>query len=371
MSRLSVYLAKTKLLDRLFKRPAARLAKPEYAAVYRGPGGEEVRLAVQRFDRSPTIGAPAAFEAELVNAGSQPSPPLHLRLIWEVKTGGSSADMRFEQMPLEFPSLKPGAKKAGASTAQIPVNTPFDVNITFDLISGSEAWRRVSETAPITRHITGLESAHVDADFDYDAIYAAVDLEKDYWSIVGPASREEYETNGRSKRDALLALGLNAHSKVLDIGCGTGQLTEVLVPILGTSGLYYGTDIVEKAVEFCRKRFPLPNFHFVRNGQTDLPVSGIRFDIIYLGSVFTHMAPKEIDAMLAEMRRLMDDTGFVFADAFVSADVEDYTGGQGMAIVNEAKLLESFTSRGFAHRELYHLNWNESCRRVVYHLTAA
>jgi ubiquinone/menaquinone biosynthesis C-methylase UbiE len=50
---------------------------------------------------------------------------------------------------------------------------------------------------------------------------------------------------------------------VLDIGCGTGQLTEALAPILSPEGLYYGTDVAKAAVQFCRAKFPQSQFHFV------------------------------------------------------------------------------------------------------------
>ena len=85
-------------------------------------------------------------------------------------------------------------------------------------------------------------------DFDYQAAYRRADLGRDYWSIVGPASRDEFEALGRGKRQILIDLGLTPSSRVLDVGCGTGQLTEALLDFLSPDGRYCGTDIASEAV---------------------------------------------------------------------------------------------------------------------------
>jgi ubiquinone/menaquinone biosynthesis C-methylase UbiE len=147
-------------------------------------------------------------------------------------------------------------------------------------------------------------------------------------------------------------------------------VTEALVPILAPEGLYYGTELAEPAMQFCRAKFPLSNFHFVKNEQTTIPIHGVEFDFVYLGSVFTHMFPVEIAAMLGEIRRLMADSGCVVVDAFVSPTIADYAGNRSMVQLNEGKLLTAFDKHGFRVRELSSTNWNEQSRRVIYHLTA-
>jgi ubiquinone/menaquinone biosynthesis C-methylase UbiE len=168
----------------------------------------------------------------------------------------------------------------------------------------------------------------------------------------------------------LVALGLCPNARVLDIGCGTGRLTEALAPILSPEGLYYGTDVAEEAVQFCRAKFPQSQFHFVKNEHTSIPIYGIDFDFICLSSVFTHMFPADIAVMLVDIRRLMADSGCVVADAFVSPAIADFVGNRAMIQLNEGNLLAEFRKHGFRVRELSSTTWNEQCRRVIYHLTA-
>jgi SAM-dependent methyltransferase len=187
--------------------------------------------------------------------------------------------------------------------------------------------------------------------FDYRTAYRRADLDRDYWTIVGPASKEEFESLGRGKLQALIELGMGPDARVLDVGCGTGQLTETLLGYLSPDGLYYGTDLTQEAVAFCRKRYRRPNFLFVQNEMTHVPLEGVQFDFIYLGSVFTHMYPAEIRDLLRDLKRLLPGTGLILADVFVSSRPGRFAGDRGMVTINKAHLLEMFTAAGL-HFEL-------------------
>lgn len=269
-------------------------------------------------------------------------------------------------------------KPAPGQSTLIPISAPvglngvYDVAIEVDLRDEAGKSLGINGSLPrILRKVSGQNAANASADFDYVDIYAKVDLEKDYWTVVGPATREAYEELGRGKAKQLIDFGMKPDAKVLDVGCGTGQLAEPLCNILSPEGAYYGTDLGAEAIAFCKKKFRLPNFHFVTNTMTGLPLKGILFDAIYLGSVFTHMYPKDIHAMLGELRRLMADTGFILVDAFVSPDVKDYVGSISMIHLNEPNLHKSFQENGFAFEEAGVIPWNEHCRRVIFKLTAS
>ena len=134
--------------------------------------------------------------------------------------------------------------------------------------------------------------------YDYRRAYRLVDLERDYWSIVGPSTEEEFFRLGLGKLQMLRDLGLGPDAHLLDVGCGTGQLATALEPFLSPAGAYVGTDIAPEAIAFCRRKFQRPNFQFVESEMTGVPLSGRRFDFVYFGSVFTHMYTPEIRAML-------------------------------------------------------------------------
>jgi len=206
-------------------------------------------------------------------------------------------------------------------------------------------------------------------DFDYRAAYRRADLGRDYWSIVGPASREEFEQLGRGKRQVLIDLGLTPSSRVLDIGCGTGQLTEALLDFLGPDGLYCGTDIAPEAVAFCRQRFARPNFRFVRSEMTRVPIERLEFDFVYFGSVFTHLYPGEVRDLLRDVKRLLAADGQVVGDVFVSAAPDGFAGNRGMMVFDRTHVLETFRDTGLDFDPLRNWEWQPGVERVIYRFT--
>jgi SAM-dependent methyltransferase len=342
----------------------------EAVAQYFFRDGVSARLTVLAFESDLRVSGRAQFSVSLHNDGTRVWPPAQLVLRWKVKDAGAGELILENQSAAEVAPLPPGKKQVLKGAVPVPVNSVLDVDVEFHLTAVDGAnWQPKDLPALLHRHVSGQSAENVPADFDYDAMYRTVDLQKDWWTPVGPATRAEYEILGRGKCASLVAMGLGPNSRVLDIGCGTGQLTEALVPILSPEGLYYGTDVAELAVEFCRTKFLRPQFHFIKNDHATIPIDGVEFDVIYLGSVFTHMFPKDIGAMLADIRRLLADSGFVVVDAFVSPAIPDFIGNRAMIQLNEGNLLAAFGKNGFSVRELSSTNWNEQCRRVNYHLT--
>jgi ubiquinone/menaquinone biosynthesis C-methylase UbiE len=164
-------------------------------------------------------------------------------------------------------------------------------------------------------------------------------LQRDYWTIVGPATKEEYEQLGAAKMRLLLNLGLTPDAKVLDVGCGTGLLTAPLHDYLSDRGVYCGADISPDAVVFCRARFPRRNFSFVVSEMTTLPPMSERFHFIVFYSVFTHTYPRETVLLLYEATRLLADGGVIFADLFAAPLVDRHAGNRAAVEVNPDYLL--------------------------------
>lgn len=205
-------------------------------------------------------------------------------------------------------------------------------------------------------------------DFDYRRAYRQADLSRDYWSIVGPGSREEFEKLGRTKFELLLAEGLTPRSRVLDVGCGTGQLTGVLIDFLSSEGLYHGTDIAPEAIAYCREHFSRPNFHFHVNAMTQLGLEGLLFDMGYLGSVLTHLYPDEIEILLRDARRSMIPKGKIIADGFVTRCGPAFSGHRGMVRIHENNLVERFSAAGLQSTVIQRWSWQRGVERVIYRL---
>ncbi len=189
-----------------------------------------------------------------------------------------------------------------------------------------------SELAELVCHVEASPHTAI----DYDQFYAASNLARDYWTVVGPRSRAEYDRLAQVKLGHLIDLGLTPNARLLDVGCGTGLLTQAVEAYLSDQGFYLGTDIAAEAIDFCRARFGRPNFRFVRNAMTQLPQTDQRFDIIVCYSVLTHVYPDEAVLLLAEAKRLLAPGGVIFADLFVSPLVERSAGNRGAVEMNRA-----------------------------------
>lgn len=206
--------------------------------------------------------------------------------------------------------------------------------------------RLASQAASGLRRLTGRR-----ADIDYRRWYSTWNLQRDYWTIVGPATKEEYERLSRVKLQLLIDLGLAPENSALDVGCGTGLLASALHEFLNERGQYVGTDISPEAVAFCRSRFQRPNFSFQVSEMTKLPALTARFDFIVFYSVFTHTYPRETALLLHQASRLLADGGVIFADVFTAPLIDEYSGDRGAVEINPDYLLRLLEGSGL-HAEL-------------------
>jgi SAM-dependent methyltransferase len=270
-------------------------------------------------------------------------------------------------------SRLPGAVDPGAAVLLTPAlrapDSLGDYRLEFDLVQRPAArfGERGSRAVTVPCHVTGRRRE----DIDYRRWYARQDLRRDWWTIVGPATRAEYERLGAVKLGLLRDLGLRPGGRVLDVGCGTGLLTAALEGFLDDRGAYCGTDVGPEAVAFCRARFRRPNFTFVVNEPTSLPLSGVAFDFVAFFSVLTHTLPEEAALLLREARRLLAPRGTVFADVFTSPLVERSAGNRGAVEVNRDYFLGLAAGSGLRADVVMEQPWQRFARRVFFRLTPA
>lgn len=136
-------------------------------------------------------------------------------------------------------------------------------------------------------------------------------------------------------RTELIARGLQPEHRVLDIGCGIGNLAIGLKDYL--RGGYDGIDIHPEAVTWCQRaitpRYPAFRFHRADvwsgayNPAGCVPAAAYRFpfpdrtfDFIFLASVFTHMMPDEVEQYLHEITRLLTPGGRCVESYFLLND---------------------------------------------------
>lgn len=131
-----------------------------------------------------------------------------------------------------------------------------------------------------------------------------------------------------------LLAGLQPDERVLDVGCGCGQMALHLADYLNEDGSYAGVDVHRPSIRWCQKNIGSrrSNFEFVhidvRNlaynpggthgGETyQFPFDDHSFDLILLKSVFTHMRPREVSNYVREVARLLKSNGRCLATFFL------------------------------------------------------
>jgi len=143
--------------------------------------------------------------------------------------------------------------------------------------------------------------------------YALVDLSANYWWIVGFKTEEEFKEIAKYKLKLLQDCGFNYEKSLLDVGCGTGLIPSVIYDDMIAS--YLGLDIMSSAVEFCRTRYP--RFNFAVSQEDSLLIKQESFDFIVFYSLFTHSYAKEVESLLSESVKHLNDGGKIVADFFI------------------------------------------------------
>lgn len=353
---------RTTPLGRLARRIRWALAGPRASAPSRG------RMSVRE--------APPVMEAD-VAAGWVVRIENHSRRVWR-STGPGAVEIQRRWTtrtgeaygaPVSVPlprTLLPG------EWADVPVSVAGPAGVG-DFALG---WEVISGGDPIEG--TAVESVPVQVtfpratDIDYHRVYRSADLAVNSWWVVGAYhSRDEYERSAAARREMLVGCGLTPDSRVLDIGCGTGQLAMALEGYLSDRGAYYGTDIGREGIEFCRRTYRRPNFVFDVGGMTRVPFASTTgpFDLAVFFSVFTHTFVDESVLLLAEARRLLAPGGAIVADVIVSELVERGAGHRGQMWVNRDHFLRLAGTLGFRSEVIGTVPWAPDAQRLMIRFT--
>jgi SAM-dependent methyltransferase len=133
-------------------------------------------------------------------------------------------------------------------------------------------------------------------------------------------------------RTEILSHGLEPQHRLLDVGSGIGNLALGLKDFL--TGGYQGLEIHPQAVAWCQRAITsrYPGFLFHRadihsqayNPRGGAPAAKYRFpfadgtfDVVFLGSVFTHLLPDATDNYIREIGRVLAPGGTMVASFFL------------------------------------------------------
>ena len=154
----------------------------------------------------------------------------------------------------------------------------------------------------------------------------------------GPGTLEEFKANGEEFLGIYRTIcGLRTNERMLDVGSGLGRKTIPLTQYFDASAVYEGIDVTPAGVEWCQRTITprFPNFRFqridVRNtlynptgtyapSEYRFPFDDGSFTFVMLGSVFTHMLPRDVDHYLGEVRRVLAPGGRCLISYFLLND---------------------------------------------------
>lgn len=163
---------------------------------------------------------------------------------------------------------------------------------------------------------------------------------------VGPL--RSFETSGAEFMAYLrLLCRLQPTERVLDIGCGCGQMALQLLDYLNPQGSYVGLDIHRPSINWCLRNIGRrhANFKFqyldVKSDAYNprgresaesfsFPFETGEFEVILLKSVFTHMRPQGVDNYLRETARLLSNNGRCLATLFLLNEQQRQLAARGL-----------------------------------------
>lgn len=138
---------------------------------------------------------------------------------------------------------------------------------------------------------------------------------RELWEGYGD-TEDQYLSLGRQHMDAMIAslraVGASPErfSRVLDFGCAAGRMLRFYPRDEATAELW-GVDIKANHIAWCQEHFGPPFFFAATTTFPHLPFGDGYFDMIYSGSVFTHIGDLA-DAWFLELRRILRPGGYLY-----------------------------------------------------------
>lgn len=144
---------------------------------------------------------------------------------------------------------------------------------------------------------------------------------KQFWDRVAYIYTYFMKRNDTAYRESVKMMKpfLNKNMDVLEIGCGTGQISFLLNRYVR---MLIASDYSEKMIEKARKRSKCNNIEFRVEDGTKLSFKDESFNALVIANVL-HIVP-DSDSILREARRVLKNDGFLFIINFIN-DKEETT----------------------------------------------
>lgn len=151
----------------------------------------------------------------------------------------------------------------------------------------------------------------------------------------------------RSIEEAIDAAQLGPIKRILDLPCGHGRVLRFLVRRFPQAEIT-ASDLDRKGVDFCAKVFGTEAVYSEPNLDQFSP--GGQFDLIWCGSLITHLNDTGIRALLAFFARHLQPAGLLIFTAHgerVIQRLQDQEFEYGIAPESVAPIIEAYRKEGF------------------------
>jgi cyclopropane fatty-acyl-phospholipid synthase-like methyltransferase len=106
--------------------------------------------------------------------------------------------------------------------------------------------------------------------------------------------------------------GLKPNHSVLEIGCGIGTVSELILRYLSDQGFLHAVDISSRSIKMAKQR--LNKYSNVKCETIDITKESIndKFDVIVLPDVIEHIPFDLHSNLFSNLKKLLSDDGFIF-----------------------------------------------------------
>jgi tRNA (cmo5U34)-methyltransferase len=109
-----------------------------------------------------------------------------------------------------------------------------------------------------------------------------------------------------------------APAQVLELGCGTGNLTQILRAQFPEASIL-GVDLSAEALDVCRRRLADPGLSLMKADMAALALDGGRFDLVASSLALHHLSDAQRAALFTKVLSWLRSGGvFTFCDRFKS-----------------------------------------------------
>lgn len=145
---------------------------------------------------------------------------------------------------------------------------------------------------------------------------------------------EDLEAVARKLSHGLDDLGVTADEAIVDVGCGTGNLTQALLGKLSQAGRVVAIDISNEMVKRAREKVSDPRVEWHVGDASRMPIDDSSVDRIICFSVWPHF--EDPDAAIEEFKRVLRERGTLHVWHLSSrATINEIHASAGEAVAND------------------------------------